>query len=68
MDVVDREELISLLAEALMRDSAFRPQPPPLGRRGESMPTRDADVRGRSCRSSPPLRHSLVAPTAHATA
>jgi hypothetical protein len=25
MDAVDREELIGLLAEALMRDSAFRP-------------------------------------------
>jgi hypothetical protein len=26
MDAVDREELISLLSEALMRDAAFRPR------------------------------------------
>ena len=26
MDAVDREELISLLAEALMRDATFRPR------------------------------------------
>ena len=40
MDAVDREELICLLTEALMRDSRFRP------RRGHRPPTRiDASSR-----------------------
>jgi hypothetical protein len=33
MDDVDREELIALVVEALMRDSRVSPAPPPLGRR-----------------------------------
>jgi hypothetical protein len=67
MDAVDREELIGLLAEALMRDAVFRPR---RRHRAADADRRQLEARmcGGSCRAPPPLRHPLVAPPARAAA
>jgi hypothetical protein len=66
MDAVDREILIDLLAEALMRDSTFRP-----ARRNwpsTRIDARGPDMRGRSRRASLSLRHSFLPTSARAAA